>query len=154
PKRRTKAGEALRLGLGPLADYIWEQTGNEPVGVYAERFVSPPEPKVEPPPAEAPPAPVSEVQSEPVVVQPAEDVASEAAAVSEAPETQEKPVEAVSEPAKPQPVPPPPPKPTIKRRIDSVEEAIDGALHILAERVSENPGFRKRLRDKLMLEGV
>ena len=45
PKRRTKAGEAMRLGLGPLADYIWEQTGNEPVGVYAERFISPPEPK-------------------------------------------------------------------------------------------------------------
>ena len=49
PKRRTKAGEALRLGLGPLADYIWEQTGIEPVGVYAERFVSPPEPKLETP---------------------------------------------------------------------------------------------------------
>ena len=45
PKRRTKAGEAMRLGLGPLADYIWEQTGNEPVGVYAERFISPPEPE-------------------------------------------------------------------------------------------------------------
>jgi uncharacterized protein len=157
PKRRTKAGEALRLGLGPLADYIWEQTGNEPVGVYAERFVSPPEPKVETLPeaaVEAPPAPVSEVQPEPVVEQPAEEVASEAAAVSEGTATPEQPVEAAPEPAKPQAVPAPPPKPTIKRRIDSVEEAIDGALHILAERVSENPGFRKQLRDKLMLEGV
>jgi transcriptional accessory protein Tex/SPT6 len=69
PKRRTKAGEALRLGLGPLAEYIWEQTGNEPVGVYAERFVSPPEPKIELPPAatpEAPSAPLSETESEPV----------------------------------------------------------------------------------------
>ena len=41
PKRRTKAGEAMRLGLGPLADYIWEQTGIEPVGVYAEQIRQP-----------------------------------------------------------------------------------------------------------------
>jgi uncharacterized protein len=148
-----------------LADYIWEQTGNEPVGVYAERFVSPPEPKVETPPeaaveappaapAEAPPSPVSEVQSEPLAEQPAEVVAAEATVVSETPVSPEKPVEAAPEPAKPKVVAPPPPKPAVKRRIDSVEEAIDGALHILAERVSENPVFRKQLRDQLMLEGV
>jgi len=167
PKRRTKAGEALRLGLGPLADYIWEQTGNEPVGVYAERFVSPPEPKVETPPeatlqAPAAPvvaAPVVDVQSEPVVEASVEQGDSEAASeaiAAEAPATPEKPLEAAPEPAKPQaaPAPPPPPRPAVKRRIDSVEEAIDGALHILAERVSENPGFRKQLRDKLMLEGI
>jgi uncharacterized protein len=166
PKRRTKAGEALRLGLGPLADYIWEQTGNEPVGVYAERFVSPPEPKLDTPPPEAPeespPEPASEAEAEPAAEPPAEppaeqpapEVAAEAAVMSEAAVTPEKAAEAAPEPARPQAPPAPPPKPAVKRRIDSVEEAIDGALHILAERVSENSSFRKQLRDKLMLEGV
>src|SRR5678816_4300522 len=82
PKRRTKAGEALRLGLGPLADYIWEQTGSEPVGVYAERFVSPPEPKIEP----APEAPV-EVQAEEAAETPEPAIAEV---------TAEQPVEAAS----------------------------------------------------------
>src|SRR5262245_53074093 len=50
PKRKTKSSVALALGLGPLADYIWEQTGSDPVGVYAERFLSPPEPEPEPEP--------------------------------------------------------------------------------------------------------
>jgi len=158
PKRRTKAGEALRLGLGPLAEYIWEQTGNEPVGVYAERFVSPPEPKIELPPAatpEAPSAPLSETESEPVTEQSAQEVVVEDTAVAhESSATAEQPAEAPPEPPKPKAAPAPPAKPAVKRRIDSVEEAIDGALHILAERVSENPGFRKQLRDKLMLEGV
>jgi uncharacterized protein len=36
----------------------------------------------------------------------------------------------------------------------SVEEAIEGALHILAERVAENGAFRKQLREKLQNEGV
>jgi uncharacterized protein len=197
PKRRTKAGEALRLGLGPLADYIWEQTGIEPVGVYAERFVSPPEPKmempIEEPPAAAPPAaesvapavpetpaepPVeatgeqtgieetareaaatevadSEVAGEPPAAEPVAEAVAEASAAPEESVAAEPPPKPVEE-EKPQPPPRPaaPPKPAVKRRIDSVEEAIDGALHILAERVSENPGFRKQLRDKLMLEGV
>src|SRR5687768_5304759 len=50
PKKKTKAGAALAMGLGPLADYIWEQTGPDPVGVFAERFISPPEPEPEPEP--------------------------------------------------------------------------------------------------------
>jgi uncharacterized protein len=163
PKRRTKAGEALRLGLGPLAEYIWEQTGNEPVGVYAERFVSPPEPKIELPAevaTEAPPAPASETEaeSEPVTEQPAQEVvandADAAVVAAESSTAVEQPAETTPEPPKPQAAPAPPAKPAVKRRIDSVEEAIDGALHILAERVSENAGFRKQLRDKLMLEGV
>jgi protein Tex len=176
PKRRTKAGEALRLGLGPLADYIWEQTGSEPVGVYAERFVSPPEPKIEMPEPKIEPPPESIPETPEVVVAAVEPIeptepapASEAApeASSEiSPETAETPaafavVEAPAEDSakppeapKPQPAQAAPPKSTVKRRIDSVEEAIDGALHILAERVSENASFRKQLRDKLMLEGI
>jgi uncharacterized protein len=157
PKRRTKAGEALRLGLGPLADYIWEQTGSEPVGVYAERFVSPPEPKIEIPAqeaiAETPPVTVSETATEPAAEPPAEETTTESAGTSESAVIAEQPAAAAPEQAKAQ-VAPPPAKPAVKRRIDSVEEAIDGALHILAERVSENPGFRKQLRDKLMLEGL
>jgi uncharacterized protein len=160
PKRRTKAGEALRLGLGPLADYIWEQTGIEPVGVYAERFVSPPEPKIEMPP-EAPavvpvevPVEVVSETPEAVAAEPSSEESGEAAApaaeVAAAPESPAPP----SEPPKPKAAAVPAPKPPVKRRIDSVEEAIDGALHILAERVSENSNFRKQLRDKLMLEGT
>src|SRR3954464_12600590 len=41
PKRKTKANLALERGLGPLADYIWEQTGAESVEVYAQQFVTP-----------------------------------------------------------------------------------------------------------------
>jgi len=32
PKRKTKASAALEHGLEPLANYIWEQTGEQPVG--------------------------------------------------------------------------------------------------------------------------
>ena len=152
PKKKTKASAALAMGLGPLADYIWEQTGTDPVGVYAERFVSPPEPEAEVifepviPLAQEPPA-----ESEPVAEAPGE------APVETAPEGTEASAEAVPavEPAPaPAPPPPSPPKPAPKRRINSVEEAIEGALHILAERIAENPESRKYLRDKLMLEGI
>src|SRR6185436_18589002 len=74
PKKKTKANAAIAMGLGPLADYIWEQTGADPVGVYAERFVSPPEPEPElgvplsPPLPEPTPEPTPEpvLESEPV----------------------------------------------------------------------------------------
>jgi protein Tex len=179
PKRKTKASVALSLGLGPLADYVWEQTGSDPVGVYAERFISPPEPEPE---AEAPVAeplaePVAETAIEtaaapeaaevPVEVsgEPAEDVPAETASeassevVSEAasepaPEMVSSSPEPAAEPVKVEAPRPEAPKPAPKLRINTVEEAIDGALHILAERISENAGFRKQLRDKLMLEGV
>ena len=39
PKRKTKASVALERGLEPLADYIWEQTGQQPVGEFAEQFI-------------------------------------------------------------------------------------------------------------------
>src|SRR5262249_55043607 len=42
PKRKTKASSALERGLGPLADYIWDQTGTEPVEVFAQQFVTAP----------------------------------------------------------------------------------------------------------------
>ena len=168
PKRRTKAGEAMRLGLGPLADYIWEQTGNEPVGVYAERFISPPEPEaptpavasvvVEPVPVvveavpEEPQEPVEASAALDGTPEPLSDLLSEPAA--EGPSAPAAVAEEVKTESRPAPARPTPPKPALKRRIDTVEEAIDGALHILAERVSENADFRKQLRDKLMLEGI
>src|SRR5882672_10603350 len=40
PKRKTKATVALERGLEPLARYIWDQTGTDPVGVFAEQFVN------------------------------------------------------------------------------------------------------------------
>jgi protein Tex len=88
PKRRTKAAAALEKGLGPLAEYIWEQAGTDPVGVFAQQFVN------------VPVIPLT-----------------------------------LKDPA-------------------SVEEAIEGALHILAERIAENGAFRKQLREKLQTEGV
>jgi len=96
PKRKTKASAALEMGLGPLADHIWAQTGTEPVETYAAQFVSAPEPA----PAEAAPA-----------------------------------------------TPP-------SKRAASVEEAVEGALYILAERIAEIPEFRKQLRDALLRDGV
>jgi uncharacterized protein len=36
----------------------------------------------------------------------------------------------------------------------SAADAIEGALHILAERIAENPEYRKQLRDKLLKEGT
>jgi uncharacterized protein len=221
-KRKTKANEALRLGLGPLAEYIWEQTGIEPVGVYAAQFITPPEPEVPPESIAAQPLPdiahgrgaveatpeavaegsqeghegalaeapieptetvvtpsdqaeaAAEVSQARTETQPLPDIAHGRGAVEVAPETvaetseeghegalaeapaesaAETPADArVTEDKKPALVARP--KPAPKRRIDTVEEAIDGALHILAERVSENHDFRKQLRDKLMLEGI
>src|SRR5438093_5069975 len=40
PKRKTKASVALGRGLEPLANYIWEQAGTDPAGVFAEQFVN------------------------------------------------------------------------------------------------------------------
>src|SRR3982751_5482404 len=40
PKRRTKAAIAREKGLEPLADYLWNQEGQElPLAAYAEKFV-------------------------------------------------------------------------------------------------------------------
>jgi uncharacterized protein len=194
PKKKTKANAALAMGLGPLADYIWEQTGSDPVGVYAERFLSPPEPEPEPEPEPAPEPiaePVAEVVPE-VVAAPVEELSpaptpepvAEAApepVLEPAPESAPAPVEdpsiaLIDEPAGDAPpvepvaaeasveapapsllmapAPAPKPKPAPKRRINTVEEAIEGALHIVAERIAENSEFRKTLREKLMLEGV
>jgi uncharacterized protein len=149
PKKKTKANEALRLGLSPLADYIWEQTGHEPVGVVAERYVSPPEPElphsvVTQPEAPAESASVGAVYDRPSFVSDEETGAHRAPLQENVKE--ETPVAP--------PAPPASPKPAPRTRINSIEEAIDGALHILAERVAENADFRKQLRDKLMLEGI
>jgi uncharacterized protein len=82
PRRRTKAGVAVERGLRPLADYIWEQTGMDPVGVFAEQFVNP------------------------------------------------------------------------EKGVPGIETAIEGALHIVAERIAENADFRKQLRERMFTEGV
>ena len=82
PKRKTKAGMAVERGLEPLANYIWEQTGEQPAGEFAERFIN------------------------------------------------------------------------LEKEVLTIESAIEGALHIIAERISETPEFRKQLRDLMMTEGV
>src|SRR5207249_825040 len=78
PKRKTKAAIAVERGLEPLADYLWEQTGDQPAGEFAERFIN------------------------------------------------------------------------LEKEILTIESAIEGALHIIAERVAETPEFRKQLRDTMM----
>src|SRR4249920_927728 len=121
PKRKTKAAAAFEKGLGPLAEYIWEQTGTDPVGVFAQQFVVVPEiplvPEFVPVPALGAPA--------------ASDVAAEPEARSPGPKV-----------------------PAVPAGPASVEEAIEGALHILAERIAENGAFRRQLREKLVTEGV
>ncbi len=68
--------------MEPLALYLWEQTGDQPAGEFAERFIH------------------------------------------------------------------------LEREILTIESAIEGALHIIAERVAETPEFRKQLRDAMMSEGI
>src|SRR5246127_4247290 len=75
PKRKTKAAVAVERGLEPLANYMWEQTGEQPAGEFAEKFIN------------------------------------------------------------------------LAKEVLTIESAIEGALHVLAERISETPEFRKQLRD-------
>jgi protein Tex len=82
PKRKTKASVALERGLEPLAQYIWDQAGTDPVGVFAEQFVN------------------------------------------------------------------------AEKEIPTVEAAVEGALHIIAERIAENADLRKQLRERMLAEGV
>src|SRR5436309_1842170 len=51
---------------------------------------------------------------------------------------------ASEEQAAPPPAALPEPKRESPKRVNNVEEAVEGALHILAERIAENPEFRKR----------
>src|SRR5262249_24407665 len=82
PKRKSKAKLAIERGLQPLAEYIWEQVGNEPVETRAQEFVN------------------------------------------------------------------------LDQSVNSLDEAIEGALNILAERISENPQLRNLLRDELFNRGM
>ena len=81
PKRKTKASLALERGLEPLANYIWEQSGEQPAGEFAQQFINP------------------------------------------------------------------------EKEVPTIEAAIEGALHIIAERIAETPAIRKRLRDVMLTEG-
>ena len=82
PKRKTRASVAIERGLEPLAQYIWEQTGADPVESFAQQFIN------------------------------------------------------------------------AEKEVPTAEAAIEGALHIVAERIAENPDFRKQLRDRLSTEGI
>src|SRR5215467_6240380 len=81
PKRKTKASVALERGLEPLANYIWDQAGDQPAGEFAQQFINP------------------------------------------------------------------------EKEVPTIEAAIEGALHIIAERIAETPAIRKRLRDVMLTEG-
>src|SRR5437867_728554 len=82
PKRKTKASVAMERGLEPLAQYIWEQTGEQPVGEFAQQFINP------------------------------------------------------------------------EKEVPTIEAAIEGALHVIAERIAETPEIRKQLRDVMLHEGM
>src|SRR5436190_23548106 len=81
PKRKTKAAIAVERGLEPLAAYLLEQTGDQPAGEFAEKFIN------------------------------------------------------------------------LEKEILTIESAIEGALHIIAERFAETPDFRKQLREMMVAEG-
>jgi uncharacterized protein len=81
PKRKTKASAAIERGLEPLAGYLWEQTGEQPAGEFAQQFINP------------------------------------------------------------------------EKEVPTIEAAIEGALHIVAERIAEIPEIRKQLRDLMLNEG-
>jgi uncharacterized protein len=81
PKRKTKASVALERGLEPLARYIWEQTGEQPAGEFAQQFINP------------------------------------------------------------------------EKEVPTIEVALEGALHIVAERIAETSEIRKQLRDLMLNEG-
>ena len=81
PKRKTKASLALERGLEPLANYIWEQSGEQPAGEFAQQFINP------------------------------------------------------------------------EKEVPTIEAAIEGALHIIAERIAETPAIRKQLRNVMLTEG-
>jgi len=81
PKRKTKATVAAERGLEPLAAYLWEQTGDQPAGEFAEKFIN------------------------------------------------------------------------LEKEILTIESAIEGALHIIAEGIAETPEFRKQLREMMQAEG-
>lgn len=40
------------------------------------------------------------------------------------------------------------------KEVLTAEDAVEGALHIISERIAENAEFRKRLRDRLLNEGI
>jgi uncharacterized protein len=81
PKRKTKAAVALERGLEPLANYIWDQSGEQTVGDFAQQFINP------------------------------------------------------------------------EKEVPTVEAALEGALHIVAERIAETIEIRKQLRELMMNEG-
>jgi uncharacterized protein len=81
PKRKTKASLAIERGLEPLANYIWEQNGEQLTGDFAQQFINP------------------------------------------------------------------------EKEVPTVEVALEGALHIVAERIAETPEIRKQLRDVMLNEG-
>ena len=81
PKRKTKASAAIEHGLEPLANYIWEQTGEQPAGEFAQQFINP------------------------------------------------------------------------EKEVPTLEAALEGALHIIAERIAETPELRKQLRDMMLHDG-
>jgi uncharacterized protein len=82
PKRKSKAKLAIERGLEPLAQYIWDQNGTEPVETYAQEFVN------------------------------------------------------------------------LEKGVTTLDEAIEGALHIVSERIAENPEFRRHLREITLSQGI
>jgi len=81
PKRKTRAAAAFERGLEPLANYIWEQVGEQPAGEFAQPFINP------------------------------------------------------------------------EKEVPTVEAAIEGALHIIAERIAETSEIRRQLRELMRNEG-
>lgn len=82
PKRRTKASIAREKGLEPLATFIWEQQGDQPLTEFAATFID------------------------------------------------------------------------AEKQVASIDEALEGARHIIAENVSENADYRKKVRAMMAEKGM
>lgn len=82
PKRKTRASVAKEKGLGPLAEYIWEQTATEPLEEEAKKYINE------------------------------------------------------------------------EKEVATVEDALQGAKDILAEKISDEADFRAYIRNQTMLEGT
>ena len=170
-RRRSKAATAKDRGLEPLAEIFWDQQAEASPEQLAAPFVSPPEPQAAAPAAPAPeavePAGEASVDEAPVDAAPADEASAAEAPVAEAPvdaapadeasaaeapaADQAPPADATasaSEPAAPAaevpsaPAEAPPPR----RRIDTVEAALDGAINIMSEWIALNPTARHTVR--------
>lgn len=137
PKRKTRASVALERGLEPLARFIWEQDAQA-----AEQLVQDPQVTEQPVQATEPDAQVPK-QDTPVVQEDVQAALAQEILPTAVSGESDNIVEAFAGRFI-----------SVEKEVPTVEAAIEGALHIIAEQIAENPDFRKQLRDRMLTEGI